>query len=146
MRGRLFWGVIFLAIIGMNFSFAGIAFADDLIVIGNRSVPVASLTPTEVQEIYLGKMKVWDNGQKIMLVILKNSEITDRFLKEYVKKNYNVYDNYWKKQLFIGAGKPPKVFQREKDLLEYVSETKGAVGYINSQSYNDSVKILSVTH
>lgn len=144
MRRKFFLGVIFLAIVGMNFSFPGIASADDLIVIGNRSVPVSTLTPKEVQRIYLGKMKVWDNGMKIVFVKLGNDKTSERFLKHFVKKNPSMFNKYWKKQVFTGGGKPPKVFQREKDLVKYVSETKGAVGYISSKSYTDNLKILSV--
>ncbi len=146
MRKKFFRGVIFLAIVGMNFSSPGIALTDDLIVIGNRSVPVSTLSLSEVQRIYLGKMKVWDNGIKVFFVKMGKGETSDRFLKHYVKKNPSVYKKFWKKQVFTGGGKPPKEFKKEKDLVKYVSETKGAVGYISSKSYTDSVKILSVMH
>jgi ABC-type phosphate transport system substrate-binding protein len=146
MRRKLFLSVIFLVVVGMNFSFPVIASADDLIVIGNRSVPVSTLTSREIKMVYLGKMKVWSNGLKVVCARLEDKKTSKRFLKHYVKKNPRMFKKFWKKQIFTGGGKPPKKFKREKDLVKYVSETKGAVGYISSQSYTDSVKMLSVLH
>ncbi len=146
MIKKFFLGVFFLAIVGMCFSSSGIASADDVIVIGNRSVPVSTLNPREVKMIYLGKMKTWDNGHKVFFAKLGDDNISERFLKHYVKKNPSIYSKFWKKQVFTGGGKPPIEFKKEKDLVKYVSETAGAVGYIGSKSYTDSVKILSVMH
>ena len=146
MRRKFLFGVIFLVIIGVVDSSHGIVFADDLIVIGNRSVPASELSPNDVKNIFLGKKKIWENGLKVEMVVLGDGELTDRFLKTYVKKSASLFKQHWKRQVFTGGGKPPVTFVREKDLLDYVSKTKGAVGYISSQLYGDSVKILSVTH
>lgn len=146
MRRKFLFGVLFLAIAGMLCTFPGLASAEDLVVIGNRSVPVSSLDPRDVKNIYLGKMKVWDNGMKVQFVTLKDGDIAERFLKQYVKKNPSMFSKYWKKKVFTGGGKPPKAFSREKDLVKYVAETKGAIGYISSKSLSESVKILSVSH
>lgn len=146
MKRKFFLGVIFLAIVGMNITLPGIAAADDLIVIGNRSVPVSTLTEKEVKMIYLGQQKMWDNGLKVVFVKLKDDQSCKRFLKHFVKKSPKMYQRYWNKQAFSGGGNPPKEFGREKDLVQYVSQTKGAIGFISSKSYSDTVKILSVIH
>lgn len=146
MDKRIFLGVIILTIVGMSFFLPGIAMADDLIVIGNRSVPVSALTEKEVKTIYLGQKKLWDNGLQVVFVNLADNKSTKRFLKHFVKKSPKMYQRYWKKQAYSGGGNPPKEFRREKDLVQYVSKTKGAVGFISSKSYTDTVKILSVLH
>jgi ABC-type phosphate transport system substrate-binding protein len=146
MRKMYLFIFVFLAIGGMYHCFPGIAVADDLFVIGNRSVPVAELSADDIQNIYLGKKKVWENGMKIEIAVLGDGAATDRFLKEYVKKNSSTFNNYWKKQIFTGGGKPPVSFEKEKDMIDYVSKTKGAVGYLTSQSSAESVKILATLH
>lgn len=146
MKRNFFLGVIFLTIVGMNLTLPGIVTADDLIVIGNRSVPVSTLTEKEVQRIYLGKKKVWNNGLKVIFAKLGDDKTTKRFLKHFVKKSPSMFRKYWKKKTFTGVATPPQEFKREKDLVQYISETKGAVGYISSKSYTSSVKILSVMH
>jgi ABC-type phosphate transport system substrate-binding protein len=146
MRRKCLLGFFVLAIVGMVYAFPGMAVAEDLIVIGNRSVPESELSPGDIQSVFLGKKKMWSNGLKVEMSTLSDGELTDRFLEAYVKKNANTFKNYWKKQVFTGGGKPPVSFDREKDLVDYVSKTKGAVGYVSSQSYTDSVKILAVLH
>lgn len=146
MRGKFLLGVLCLVIFGMNLSFPETASAGDLIVIGNRSVPVSELSPKEIQKIYLGKKKLWSNGLKVVFVMLGKGDVSKKFLKSYVKKNPSMYNKYWKKKMFTGAGTPPVVFDKEKELVKYVASTKGAVGYVSSQSYTDSVKFLSVLH
>ncbi len=146
MRRKFFIGVICLAIVGINIASPEIVTADDLIVIGNRSVPVSTLTEKEVKRIYLGKMKMWDNGLKVIFVKSGNDQNSERFLKHFVKKNPGTYNKYWEKSVFTGGNNPPQEFKREQDLVQYVAETKGAVGYISSKLRTDSVKILSVMH
>ncbi len=146
MRGKFLLGVLFLAIIGLGFSVPSVALADDIIVIGNRSVPASQLSPKEIKKIYLGKKKNWSNGLKVIFVMLEKKEIAERFLKNLVKKNPSMYNKYWKKKMFTGSGTPPIVFDKEKNLVEYVAKTKGAVGYVSSKSYSESVKFLSVLH
>lgn len=146
MRGKFLLGVFFLAIVGLCSSSPGVALADDIIVIGNRSVPASQLAPKEIQKIYLGKKKNWSNGLKVVFVKLGKGDVSKKFLKSYVKKNPSMYNKYWKKKMFTGSGTPPIVFEKEKDLVAYVAKTKGAVGYVSSKSYSESVKFLSVLH
>lgn len=144
MRKKCLVVLLFLAIAGMALSFPGFTEAADLVMVGNRSVPVSELSASDIQSIYLGKKKVWDNGMKIELAVLGDGPVTDKFLKDYVKKNSNTFDTYWKKQVFTGGGKPPVKFEKEKDLVEYVSSNKGAMGYVSSQSVSENVKIILV--
>lgn len=146
MRGKFLLGVFFLAIVGLCVSSPGVAMADDIIVIGNRSVPASQLSPKEIKKIYLGKKKNWSNGLKVVFVKLGKGDVSTKFLKELVKKNPSMYSKYWKKKMFTGSGTPPIVFEKEKDLVAYVAKTKGSVGYVSSKSYSESVKFLSVLH
>lgn len=145
MRKKCLLGFLFLVVAGIALTFPGPTMANDLVVIGNRSVPVSELSADEIQNIYLGKKKNWDNGLKVMPAVMGEGELTDRFLKDYVKKNSNTFNTYWKKQVFTGGGKPPVSFEKEKELVEFVSTTKGAVGYVSAQSVSENVKIILVS-
>ena len=146
MTGKLRVSLIILILFGMSLSLPGIVAAADVILIGNRSVPESQLSPREIKKIYLGKKNLWSNDLKVVYVMLANAAVSKKFLKIYVKKNPDMFDKYWKKKMFTGSGNPPLVFDKEKDLVKYVSETKGAVGYVSSGFYSDSVKILAVLH
>ncbi len=146
MLGKLQVVLIALMLVGIFLSVPGIAAADDVLIIGNRSVPESELSPKEIKKIYLGRKNLWSNGLKVVFVTSTNRDVSKRFLKSYVKKNPDMYRKYWKKKMFTGSGKPPLVFEKEKELVKYVAKTKGAVGYISAGVYSDSVKILSVLH
>ena len=139
MRRMVIRAVLITAILCM---FLGNASAQQLRIIANRSVPAATLDAGTVKKIYLGKMKVWDNGMKVAFVRLGDGPLTDAFLKTYVKKNSRTFKRYWKKKVFTGGGNAPLIFERERDLVEYVEKTKGAIGFVSSAVPADQVKIL----
>lgn len=139
MRRMVIRAVLITAILCM---FLGSASAQQLRIIANRSVPVATLDAGTVKKIYLGKMKVWDNGVKVAFVRLADGPLTDAFLKTYVKKNSRTFKRYWKKKVFTGGGNAPLIFERERDLVEFVEKTKGAIGFVSSAASADQVKIL----
>ena len=42
--------------------------------------------------------------------------------------------SHWQRQIFSGKGVPPVEFSSEEDLLFFVSETPGAVGYVSGST------------
>lgn len=118
--------------------------AEEVHIICNKDVPVDELSRDEVKKIFLGLTTEWNSqlGAKFILRI-KNSPLHKQFLKKYIRKSAAQYSMYWKKRLFMGAGAAPKSLKSEADLIEYVANTKGAIGYA-SQASNPAVKIISV--
>ena len=121
------------------------AFCDHMIVIANQSVPADKLTGLELKNIFTGKIKLWENGDKIILVYSKQKETQIHFFKEYIKKTPQQFINSWRNLIFMGKSSTiPKGMADEKELIKYVSLTKGAIGYVASQKLIDGVKIISV--
>jgi hypothetical protein len=54
---------------------------------------------------------------------------------------------YWQKQIFSGRGVPPEEKKSDEEVLKYVTENPGAVGYIAEatkiDAYNN-VKVLTI--
>jgi len=116
------------------------------IIIANNSIPESSLTSTDVKNIFLGKKTTWKNGKKITFVTLKNGELHKKFIRTYTKRNPSQFKNHWKKMLFTGKGVLPRSFSTDEDVVKYVSENDGVVGYISKEIKNDNIKIISVTN
>ena len=138
-----------VALITTGLAFSGVhtamtAFAADVVIVCNKNVPEDSLSKGEVKNIFLGKKTRWRNDEKIIFVISEASEAHKTFLKEYIGKNAFQYANYWKKQVFTGKGKPPKSFGTEESLLDYVSDTEGAIGYLPSEAPGNTVKTIPI--
>ncbi len=51
----------------------------------------------------------------------------------------------WKKVVFTGAGTPPKILKTEADLIEFVAETAGAIGYIDAATPHEGVNVIALT-
>ncbi len=107
--------------------------SDALLLIGNQTLSDYTLSQIDVQNIFLGKKKKLDN-HNITFVILKSGEIHEEFLKEFLARTPSQFNRYWKKMVFTGKGKAPKVFQTEEALLEYVRETEDTVGYLSAET------------
>ncbi len=118
--------------------------AGDVIVICNDSVPAGSLSRDNIQEMFLGRKTRWGDGQKITLSLLKDSEANDVFLEEYVEKTPPQFRDYWKKQAFTGRGRVPDTFATPQEIIEFVTNTPGAIGYIPASAYQSRVKSITI--
>ena len=122
----------------------GVATAGGIIIIRNKSIAESKLDKNDIKNIYLGKKTTWSDNQKIVFVTQDDTGISDEFLKEYVNKSASQFDSYWKAQVFSGKGTPPKSFASDSELVQFVAQTKGALGYVSSNQGLDNVKIMTV--
>ncbi len=119
------------------------AAAEGLLIV-NNSVAQTSISKEDVELVFLGKKKQWDNGDTIRLAALRKGTVNESFLREYVNKAPSSYMSFWKIAVVSGTGHPPKFFKDEADLVDYVAEKEGAIGYISSTTPREGVKTLSI--
>lgn len=146
MRSRITTRQMALLFLGMFFLLQNIVFvswAGEIIIIGNRDVPVSSLDISEIRSIFLGEKVKWDNNRKITFVILK-TEAHEDFLSKYIRSTAAQYRNYWRRMVFTGKSRSPRSFKSPGRLLDYIANTSGSVSYIPSKAYRDKVKIILV--
>ncbi|MCW7755141.1 hypothetical protein OOT00_14225 [Desulfobotulus sp. H1] len=123
--------------------FTGHALADVLI-IANRSVPVATISKSEVERIYRGQMSRWEDGSRINFAVLRGDTM-EGFLSDYVKMSASQFDQHWKRQVFTGRGQMPPAMGRASDMVTYVANTQGAIGFVPEGTRTDEVKVLGIT-
>lgn len=110
---------------------------DALSVIVNPSNPVSQLTREQIEGIFTGKITNWKevggSDMKIVVYSRETSSGTYEFFKEYVmgKKNYT-----------SSALNMPATGA----IVQSVSQTKGAVGYVGMAYDNAQVKQLKVSY
>jgi len=119
-------------------------FSQGIVFIVNKNVQETRITSETIRNIFLGKKAKWNDGSRIVLVVLENNDTHSLFLKNYVKKGSHAFLNYWRQKLFTGQGVPPISFDNETDLTDYVANTKNAIGYVSSLDTLEGVKILSI--
>lgn len=136
----LWVGCLALLLIGAHAAHAG-----EILIVANPSVTVESLTKEVVADIYLNTKTRWDNDEKIRVVILKTGATHDLFIKEIVNTTAERLTTLWKKVVFTGTGTPPKIVKEEKDVIAFVAENPGAIGYIDAATPHDGVNVISLT-
>jgi len=133
--------LLFICAILLGFSGTGV-FAD-VAVIANKNISENSLSNSEIKEISLGKIVKWPDNTPVHFVTLEG-DIHREFLKTYIKRSTSQYKNHWRKMIFTGKGCKPKSFKTEAELVRYVSQTDGAIGYISRRTGAKNVKVLEV--
>ena len=114
--------------------------ADGVVVIGHANMK--PLDKQTVEKIYTGKnMKVGD-----VLVTAVNADVgsmlRERFLKAIIEKEEDSYTGRWLVMRAKGLGKPPKELPNAAAIINFVTTTPGAIGYISEADVRPGLNIL----
>jgi ABC-type phosphate transport system substrate-binding protein len=137
---RLFKTITILALLifASSAAFAGIA------VVVNKANPVDQLSDDEVKNIFLGKKTTWSGGKTIMPVTQEGTSLHEKFTSSVLDKTVHQFTIFWKKALFTGTGIAPKAFRSDAQVKEFVNSNLAAIGYIDEDSLDGSVKKVTV--
>ncbi|MDH5601419.1 MAG: phosphate ABC transporter substrate-binding protein [Gammaproteobacteria bacterium] len=114
-------------------------------VITHPGVKEIGLSKNKLAQIYLGKIKNYSNGKTIQPVDLpKGNPAQKKFYKSVVQKSDAAVKRYWSKLKFTGKGKPPKELGSAREVIQWVANTEGAIGYIDGKYLNKSVKVVLI--
>ena len=115
-----------------------------VVIIANPNVAVSSVTRAELREIFTGASASLKEGMQVTPVLLKQGTVQDEFLRLNIGKSDSGFRAGWRSILFSGQGAMPKTLDSEAAVVEYVSHTAGAIGYIGRATPHEGVKILIV--
>ena len=123
----------------------GNADAQDVALIMHKgNVNPGSLSEKEIKEVFLGQKTRWEDNSVIRFVIYTEENVLLAFLKSYVKKTPIQYNNYWKKLVFSGKGIMPKMFDDSQKVLDFVSNTEGAISFVSAKDV-DAQRVVVIT-
>jgi ABC-type phosphate transport system substrate-binding protein len=126
---------------------AAVPAAAEFVVIVNPKNPTASLTAQQVALIYLGRTGSFPGagGQATPIDLKEGMPLRDEFYSKVTEKNPGQVKAYWSKQLFSGAGTPPRELASTVEVKRAVASDPSAIGYIDRAALDASVKeILTV--
>ena len=123
--------------------FSGSAWAD-VVIIAHKNAPETTISQKSLQEIFLGKRVQWADNSTLHPATVKEDTLHKAFLKQYLKKSPSQWLAHWKRLVFTGNGTPPKQFAGQKELLDYVAKTSGAIGYIDDETPHENVIIIHI--
>ena len=115
-----------------------------IVIIANSSLKADGVSSADLREVFTGAITSFKDGTRVTPVLLKSGPVNDGFLDLYVGKSDSAFRATWRSLLFSGQGVLPRTVESEAAMVEYVSHTPGAVGYIAKLTPHEGVKILSV--
>ena len=132
------WFVIFL-LAGSASAHAALA-----IIVHPRN-SMAGITAEQAADIYLGRLGIFPNGQRVTPVDQgPSSPARQKFYKTVVKKDGTALKVYWSKILFTGKGQPPREIGDDADVKSWVAANPDAIGYVDGKFVDSSVKVLLI--
>ncbi len=122
----------------------------ELVVIVNKSNTLGSISRAELSSVYLGKRKMWAAGDAVKPCDLQEPGVDEEqtamghFSVRYLHKDMASLKSYWIKMIFSGKGEPPPAFKKPEEVIRFVSENPGSVGYLYSDQVTGAVRVVPV--
>jgi hypothetical protein len=74
----------------------------------------------------------------------ESSRVREAFSQAVHGRSAAAVRSYWLKILFSGRGVPPPERRSDREVLAYVQERPGAVGYVSETAPTDGARVLTV--
>ncbi len=118
----------------------------EMVVIVNKDNPLAAISKAEIEMIYLGKKKHFEDGLPAVPVDLPaDSPLRREFFTHVLGKAEESYRLYWLRMIFSGKGQPPLTVGGEDEAVRFVSRNKGGIAFVDSGGVVPGVKAISIS-
>lgn len=119
--------------------------AQAITVISNASVDRSELELKDVRAIFTMKKRLWSDGQPIQVYVLSPEQSSHR---EFCKNVLGVFprqlQSIWHRLVYSGTGQAPIELSSEQEMIDVISSTKGAIGYIKQENANENIHTLNI--
>jgi len=138
MKRAMFVAV--LAVLGLTV--ASPASASEFKVVANPSVKASAITVDDLKGVFLAT-KTSLEGAQVEPVLAKAGTAHEAMLKDLGKTD-SALSTYYRSLVFTGKGSMPKICSSDAEVIDYVSKTKGAIGYVSAGANAVGTKTLDV--
>lgn len=114
-------------------------------VIVNKDNPVNELSASEVKLYWLRKIKKrWPEINKNIKPADRKNKCPEQetFYHKVLGMSAIDVETYFIQKQYDNAEKPQDKFNNDADIIEFVASEPGAIGFINKNSVNSSVKVV----
>lgn len=106
--------------------FSAAAMGADLYVIAS---PEVRLSGEQVREVFLGKRQF---AGDVLLRPVDNVPARPEFVSRALQMDVVRYESHWTRKSFREGMHPPSLKSSDRDVINYVSHTRGALGYVTA--------------
>lgn len=115
----------------------------DVVAIVSAKSPFTTMSKSEVADIFLGKVNPLAHGTRAVPIDqAEGSAARDAFYAKIAGKSPAQIKAYWSKIIFTGRGRPPAAVSSDIDMKKRVASNPLAIGYVEAESVDDSVRVL----
>lgn len=116
----------------------------EVAVIVHPQSPITQLTSRQVKKIFLGRLRMIPNANiEPDIIDQKETQSTYHyFYTKIINMKPAKLKRYRASYLFSGKGTLPTKLDDNASVLKYVSENRSAIGYVQSDTVDDSVKVV----
>jgi ABC-type phosphate transport system substrate-binding protein len=96
-------------------------------------------------EAFLRKTTRWPDGQPLQPVDQPaDSPTRRRFSDDALGRRVSAVKEYWTQAIFSGRGVPPPQLESDDQVVKFVLQTPGAIGYVSAGAALEGAKIVPV--
>lgn len=116
-------------------------------VIVSPSLASTKLDRSLLRSVFTMRLRQWPDGSPVRVFVLPDSDpLSDLFYRQRLGMYSYVLRRAWDRMVFTGTGFAPTVVQTEKEMIERVRSTPGAIGYVRQRELSESdVRLLRST-
>jgi ABC-type phosphate transport system substrate-binding protein len=140
-------GVFFLIALAVSSPSPTVSAEVDFQIIVHPGVSGTHLPREDLSAIFLGDEDHWSDGQPARPVDQSlRSPVRAAFTEKILGEQIDGIEAFWARKIVQGVT-PPMVKSSDEDVVAYVSETRGAIGYVSMEtSLPSTVRTLSVLY
>jgi len=137
---RVFVSLLLLALPG-----SALLAEPKFVVVVHASNPVATFARTQLVEIYLGEERFWPGGLRVEPVDHGDEALREAFDHAILQRTLNQVRSTWQRLILTGRAEPPSQHDSDEEVLEFVRNHPGGVGYVSAgTALGEAVKVLSI--
>jgi ABC-type phosphate transport system substrate-binding protein len=119
--------------------------AGDYVVVVNASNSTSTLARADAARLFLRSKTQWPSGEHVKPVDLaKGSPVRTAFTKEVLGRSIGAIEQYWTQSVFSGRAVPPPEKRSDAEVVAYVRETPGAIGYVSAGANTEGVRRVQI--
>ncbi|WP_263785330.1 hypothetical protein [Salinibacter grassmerensis] len=130
----LFTALLFLGTAGTSHA--------QVAVIAHQDVPVEEIDADALEDIYLLEQGKWDNGSQIVRFDLNSDSETKSGFYDYFGQSVGDVKKVWLRKKLSGEAQPPEKVSPNQ-MIDEVSSTPAAIGYVPADAVTDAVKVIA---
>jgi ABC-type phosphate transport system substrate-binding protein len=120
----------------------------DVAVIVHPDCPVQSLSPRQVSDLYLGRVRSLEMGDQTNTIVASiyeqpmDSVVREAFFRTLNGMRISQVNAYWARLRFSGEMLPPSSLSDMRTAMDVVGHNKNAIAYVDAKMVNRTVKVV----